>query len=242
MINPFDSSVPESRLFNIKTGQTVSPEAEKYLLSVVSMGEKQRDCFINDCLKSDERFEKAIPRNKVSNLASASFRKKNKSQVAGKIEQKNGTRDLFGSLLYVVAKKQIDLGVALSYPLTPHPPCMSHPDGSMRKTDKSTMMHIIERKVTSLPLNQIKNDVVNGMFILRTLPNRLAPTLRGLVEYVLVKIMKLAQHRIDLCFDTYTSPSIKDPERSARGNEDISKTIHFGAGQKPLEISKICLN
>ena len=138
MMNPFDSSVPESRIFNIKTGQTVSPDT-------VSMGEKQRDCFINDCLKSDERFEKAIPRNKISNFASASFRKKNKSQVAGKIEQKNGTRDLFGSLLYLVAKKQIDLGVALPYPLTPHPPYMSHPDGSMRKTDKSTMMHIIER-------------------------------------------------------------------------------------------------
>ena len=101
MINPFDSSVPETRLFNIKTSQTVSPEAENYLLSVVSMGEKQRDCFINECLKSDERFEKAIPRNKISNFASASFRKKNKSQVAGKIEQKNGTRDLFGSLLYL---------------------------------------------------------------------------------------------------------------------------------------------
>ena len=190
------------------------------------MGEKQYDCFINGCLKSDERFEKAIPRNKISNFASASFRKKNKSQVAGKIEQKNGTRDLFGSLLYLVAKTQIDLGVALSYPLTPHP------DGSMRKTDKSTMMHIIERKVTSLPSNQIENAVVDGMFILRTLPNRLAPTLRGLVEYVLVKIMRLARHRIDLCFDTYTSPSIKDPERSARGNEEISKTFHFGAGQK----------
>ena len=234
MMNPFHSSVPESRLFNIKTGQTVSPEGEEYLLSVVSMGEKQRDCFINGCLKSDESFEKAIPRNKISNFASASFRKKNTSQVAGKIEQKNGTRDLFGSLLYLVAKqkKQIDLSVALSYPLTPHPPCMSHPDGSMRKTDKSTMMHIIERKVTSLPPNQIENAVVDGMFILRTLPNRLAPTLRGLVEYVLVKIMKLARHRIDLCFDTYTSPSIKDSERSARGNEEISKTFHFGADQK----------
>ena len=54
MMNPFDSSVPESRLFNIKTGQTVSPEAEKYLLSVISMGEKQRDCFINDCLKRNK--------------------------------------------------------------------------------------------------------------------------------------------------------------------------------------------
>ena len=102
----------------------------------------------------------------------------------------------------------------------------------MRKTDKSTVMHIIERKVTSLPPNQIENAIVDGMFILCMLPNRLAPTLQGLVEYVSVKIMKLTRHRIDLCFDTYMSPSIKDSERSARGNKEISKTFHFGAGQK----------
>ena len=70
------------------------------------------------------------------------------------------------------------------------------------------MMHIIERKVTSLPPNQIENSIVNGMFILRTLPKRLAPTLRGLVEYDLVKVMNPARHRIDLCFDTYTYVAI----------------------------------
>ena len=77
-----------------------------------------------------------------------------------------------------------------------------------------------------------ESAVVDGMFILHSLPKRLAPTLRGLAEYILLKVMKLACRRIDLCFDTYKSPSIKDPERCARGNEEVSKQFVFGAGQK----------
>ena len=33
-------------------------------------------------------------------------------------------------------------------------------------------------------------------------------TLRELAQYVLIKVMKLARHRVDLVFDTYKSPSI----------------------------------
>ena len=49
MINPFDSAVNKDVLFNIKTGRKASPEAEKYLLSLTSEGERKRDQFMKEC-------------------------------------------------------------------------------------------------------------------------------------------------------------------------------------------------
>ena len=46
MINPFDASINQDVLFNIKTGRKTSPAAERYLFSMISEGECKRDTFI----------------------------------------------------------------------------------------------------------------------------------------------------------------------------------------------------
>ena len=117
MLNPFDPNINKDVLFNIKTGRKASPEAEKYLLSVLTEGESKRDQFVSECEKDPTRFERAITRNFIVNFATDSFMKKNKSTKANQIVQLKGTRDLFARLLYFAIRKNISAEDVLRYPL-----------------------------------------------------------------------------------------------------------------------------
>ena len=44
--------------------------------------------------------------------------------------------------------------------------------------------------------------------------------------------MKLTQHRADLCFDVYESPSMKDTKNKDRGNEDSDRVFCIGPKTK----------
>ncbi len=47
----------------------------------------------------------------------------------------------------------------------------------------------------------------------------------------LMKVMRMADKRVDLVFDTYISPSIKDIEGQARGESSLKRFV-FSPGQK----------
>ena len=145
MINQFDSSVNKDVLFNIKTGRKASPDAEKYLLSVISEGERRRDEFMKECQDNPVRFEKSISKTKIVNFATESFNKKNKSKKATEIVQLKGTRDLFARLLYLaVAKKGLEDELVITFPLSPEPAEFAHPDGTIRSTNKSSVVDIFD--------------------------------------------------------------------------------------------------
>ena len=44
--------------------------------------------------------------------------------------------------------------------------------------------------------------------------------------------MKLTQHRADLCFNVYESPSIKDTKRKERGYEESDRVSSIGPKTK----------
>ena len=56
-----------------------------------------------------------------------------------KIKELKGTRDLFGRLLCLSTVKNIDLKMALAYPLTPVPMTLAHIDGPKVTTDKAKL-------------------------------------------------------------------------------------------------------
>ena len=82
---------------------------------------------------------------------------------------------------------------------------LSHLDDSMRKTEKSFLMRGLEKKVHSVPHDKVTNVTTDGMFLLHTLLADLPSTLRGVTQYILRKIMQMAENRVDL--DTYKSSS-----------------------------------
>ena len=230
-LNPFDENLAHDALFNLKAGKEASPETTECLLSLITRGREARDIFVKECIEEAARFEKPIKRMKILNFATASFKEDNGSKAAAKVVEARGTRDLFGRLLYLASKSQIDLEAVFSYPLTPTPQSLSHLDGSIRKTEKAVLMKELEEKVTSQPPEKVSNVMIDGMFLLHTLPTQLPSTLREVAQSILTKAMRMAVERVDLVFDTYQSPSIKDIERQARG-ESSARRFVFGPIQK----------
>ena len=130
-LNPFDKSTNVDALFNIKTGRKLEIEGEA-LLAFLNEGVNIRDKFIEECQNNPQRFEEAISKQKISNFATESLKKKNKSNQVAIISNVKGTRDLFGRLLYLALQSLVDLNIVFQYPLPPESPCFTHPDGSLK--------------------------------------------------------------------------------------------------------------
>lgn len=64
-----------------------------------------------------------------------------------KISSVNADREIFGRLLVTAKHRDIDLKVVLSYELCSVPIALAHPDGTLRKTGKSTLMPLLEKDI-----------------------------------------------------------------------------------------------
>ena len=90
----------------------------------------------------------------------------------------------------------------------------------MYQSDKSTAFDYITQDFISTSPNSTQTVVADSMFIVKNTINQLCPTFASFARAMLLKVLKLAKHRADLCFDVYESPSIKDTKRKDRGNEE----------------------
>ena len=75
-MNPFDKSTNVDALFNVRAGIKLQIEGETYLLTSVNEGVNIRDKFIEECQKNAQRFEEAITKQKISNFATESLKKR----------------------------------------------------------------------------------------------------------------------------------------------------------------------
>ena len=80
-LHPFDKSTNVDALFNIKTGRKFEIEGET-LLAFLNEGVNIRDRFIEECQNNPQRFEEAITKQKISNFATESFKKKKKVKLS----------------------------------------------------------------------------------------------------------------------------------------------------------------
>jgi len=216
-MNPFDEENWDENLYCLSTGKAASDSVKKELLHCTEIREKQCQKFRDECFATPARFEKPITRCKVKNFAADAVKMK-VTVKDNKIKELQGTRDLFGRLLYLAAVQDLDLPLVFTYPLTPVPLSLAHVNGTLHKTDKSNLMHKLEEKVTSGNPPTKDAYVVDAMFFLRSQVQ--APsTFGGLAKTILSKLLGLAD-RVDFVCDTYKSPSIKDVERNLRGPHD----------------------
>ena len=167
-LNPFDESANDDALFNIRTSRKLEIEGETYLLTSANEGVNIRDKFIEECQNNPQRFEEAISKQKISNFATESLKKKNKSNQVAIISNVKGTRDLFGRLLYLALRSLVDLNIVFQYPLLPEPPCFTHPDGSLRESKKSTVFHFLKHKVKTESPSDVHTFIADGTFIVRS--------------------------------------------------------------------------
>ena len=133
-------------------------------------------------------------------------------------------RDVLAKLLALSTKhnKVIDFEVALTYPLSPVPISLSHPDDT-RKTTKSSLMNIINSYCDanfdhSLPPRQTSTYMVDLMALIRTV-SPVPETYSSLTNNRIERLPK-DYNRIDIIADTYQENSLKNNERDMRGISD----------------------
>ena len=226
-MNPF-SQEKDDNLYCLTTGVKVATEIRDDLLGCMDKGKSWHDDFLAGCFQDASRFEKPIPRRKVKNFASAALKSK-VSMKDLKVVELQGTRDLFGRLLFLSTVEKVDLEKVFKYPLTPVPLSLAHIDGSLNKTDKAKLLHKLEGMVKSDVPDQIDVTVVDAMFFLHTIQN--PPESYGkMASHVLQRLCDMSE-RTDFVCDTYKDPSLKEPERNRRGAAELTFSI-TGPDQK----------
>lgn len=185
-----------------------------------------REQFINECAVNSDRFEKPIKKLQILNFAAAP--KKRKVFLNNKVVELRMQRNIFGRMLGISLSHKVDIEKVLTYPLTPVPTSMCHTDGSICKTDKAQLTKLIEKKaaicdkVIQQP-SYFDIAVLDGFFMLH-LMKEIPKTYDGISKKVLSMICKFNATRIDIIFDQYFTPSIKDCERTRR-NESTSQVL-----------------
>ena len=229
-INPFQQRRHKDCLFNLKTGKEVTKVAETYLPNVMKEGKRQRHAFISECQEDTKRFEKPIRKVKVNNFTTANFIKSNKSKQAQKLAEAKGTRDIFGRLLFLSFQQKIDVSTVIQYPLVPEPPCFTHPNGALRDNPKSNVYKVLKGMVNTEAPQNSNAVIADGIFLIQSNPRCLNYSI--FVQKIVSSVLKLTQHRADLYFAVYESPSIKDTKRKERGNEESDRAFSVGPKTK----------
>lgn len=236
-INPFDIGMDKLQLFNISSGKAATQAVQDYLVNIEENGQNLREQFITKCTNSPNSFEDPISKVKIMNF---SYEVSKKTINSGnKVQEVKMQRDLFGRLLGLSLDYEIDMEYILSYPVTPLPMSMCRLDGSIYQTDKSTIVKCFEKehKVSDAP-NTFHVVIVDGFFLLHTMHD-IPATFGGISKKIMSILTSFKAKRVDVVFDQYFSPSIKDYERTRRNEQ---KTIDFnilGPSQtRPIDFMK----
>ncbi len=150
------------------------------------------------------------------------------------------TRDIFGRLLFCTVTHKLDLGMVLTYPLTPVPFSLCHITEDMNKTSKSVVMDKIEAMgATNDEPEKTDVYIINTMFFLRAL--NLSSIYGGMAATIL-KQACVAEKVVDLVPDIYPDdPSTKDFEHH------LEETVVPGIGKlvnppKKTSRPQLCLS
>lgn len=213
--NPFtlDTNLP---LINISTGKSTSEATSTSLLMVPEDGKNRHDSFVKECLESAERFEKPIRKHPLRTFASEGVVNR-KAGKNSKEAQLKCTSALLGRIAFTAATKNIDLEHVFSFPLTPVPLTMCNGDGMMAHTDKSKLFTLLEERVSEHGCpTYVGTHIIDGNFQLHCMSPDQPETYGGLSRNILSSCLGYRSKRIDITFDTYERPSIKDCERDRR--------------------------
>ncbi|KAL4703623.1 hypothetical protein ACJJTC_007650 [Scirpophaga incertulas] len=229
-LNPFMLDLNKDCLYNIGNGTVASIAVQDDLLNFIESGERLKENFITECSQNGKRFEERIAQVKIMNFASE--KKKKKIKVGDKVHEIRVQRDFFGRLLALSIQHNIDLEKTLSYPITTVPLSLCHEDGTIHKTQKSAMVEILKANVNCEDVPR-RFDVVifDGFFLLHTFKN-IPKTFGGISKKIMSLLTATHASRVDIIFDQYFSPSIKDYERAKR--QEVRTINYFITGPEQI--------
>lgn len=135
----------------------------------------------------------------------------------------HASKDIFFKLAIIAQKRSVDLKLLFRYPLGPMPLSLAEPDGILKKTVKSSLMHKFEEDLD--PVTSIIGNyafIADGMACicqLKALKSTYAEFAVNLLNFIFSQSM--SANRIDIVFDVYVENSIKDIERQRRTSGEL---------------------
>ena len=111
LMNPFDL-LDTDHLYNLATGKAATQEAEALMLNISSIGDEQRNQFIDECIDLKSVVKRQVVKTFATDGQKRKVAAKNDKVVAACL-----IRDLFGSLLYHSLENKIDIAEVLKFPL-----------------------------------------------------------------------------------------------------------------------------
>lgn len=141
-------------------------------------------------------------------------------QCKGKEIILRADRDLFARMIFIAQGRELDMRDVLSHPLGPIPWALANGDGSLRKTNKATLMNSIGETIPPVEtLPKRSACIVDGMSVVQKL-NVQSNTFAEVSNSVLKSVLREGDtsQRIDVVFDVYLETTIKDMERQNRGS------------------------
>ena len=146
-INPF-SSEQQDAIICLSTGQVATPKIEEDLLNAKAVGEKAYEEFRKQRLESNPpevKFHDTLKKSKL--LTFSELTKKVKiNGKANEISLKTD-RARFGEMVIIAQKRQLRMKDVLCHPLGPLPWSLATADGSLRKSNKSTLAKELQKNV-----------------------------------------------------------------------------------------------
>ena len=217
MASPFEHAGDD--LINISSGCVAPEEVKSDLMCAFRIGSDAAKDFENSRLRSESsKIFEPIKTNKLKTFATAL--KTSKTKIQSEAVQLRATWDMFNRLLIIGKSRNVDLKELLSYSLTPVPLSLGTSDGAICKTNKSQLIHELEKDTECVPNIPVGSALmVDGMAFIQQM-QKVPSTFGQLAVEILNNLIGFARNcgcsRVDFVCDRYPSQSIKNCERERR--------------------------
>ena len=223
-LNPL--SPDESDLVSLSTGTVAPPAVVKDLLRALEVGEEAYQTFKQTRLDDDPPSVKFHDKMTKQRLKTFSTIGTKTARTKGQNVVLKADRNLFSQMILVAESRSVNMKDVLAHPLGPLPWALANADGSLRKTNKAALARELEKNVS--PAEAIPTPstcIIDGMGLVQRM-NGNNKTFAQLAESVLAMVLYVGGQsgRVDVVFDVYRQPSIKDSERL---NRYASTTVQY---------------
>ena len=166
--------------------------------------------FITQQMKAEQSVFSPIPKNKLKTLSFLRTTSKlGKSGTSKAVI--NTDRELFNRLLVIAKSRSVDLREVFTHEMSPIPFSLAYADGTLRKTNKSTLLHLLERDTETYERVPDSDRNCTWIFDAMSLVHATKPTCESnfgeyattLLNIVLEPIDAGQCLRVDVVFDRY---------------------------------------
>ncbi|KAK6175748.1 hypothetical protein SNE40_014141 [Patella caerulea] len=174
MINPFNTNNGLD-LVSISSGVVATDSVTKDLLEAYDIGDSALIKFIEERLTSNSKpFHEPIKQMKLKTFTNQD--KLKMRTKSGKDVALQSDRKLFSRLLIISQHRKIDLKEVMKYSLGPLSYPLASLNGSLAKTNKSALLHLIEKQSQNHKEDAYPVDaalIIDGMALIQALPKQL---------------------------------------------------------------------